>query len=118
LPQQNVLLVGKRPTKKSEKRPYPNPQSLDIVIILSSTIQISRPSAKRRGAMKCSYLSRTHIFSCIANNGVYTPSLFEIEEFCLNNKCKMCPRPSLMKFGIVHAGDGEKKVPAQSEMAA
>jgi hypothetical protein len=69
--------------------------------------------------MKCSYLSGTHIVTCKANKGIYSPSLFELYEYCLSDKCKMCPRPSLTLFGIVHANDEghEKKQTPQLKAA-
>jgi hypothetical protein len=40
--------------------------------------------------MKCSFLKTEPVF-CSVNNGVYAPSAYEREEYCMRNKHKLCP---------------------------
>jgi len=40
--------------------------------------------------MKCSFL-KTEPVSCSVNHGVYVPSAYEREEYCTNNRHKLCP---------------------------
>lgn len=39
---------------------------------------------------RCSLL-QTEPVSCYVNNGVYTPSSYEREEYCTTNRHKLCP---------------------------
>ncbi|HET7318995.1 MAG TPA: hypothetical protein VFK23_07675 [Nitrospirota bacterium] len=62
--------------------------------------------------MKCSFLTGTHVLTCRANKDInYIPSAFELAEYCLTEKAKMCPYPTLMSFGIVHqpGAEGQQK---------
>jgi hypothetical protein len=68
--------------------------------------------------MKCSYLSMGHVYVCTASKGIYTPSPFELQEFCLNGKCKTCSRPALSMFGIVHAYDEDPKIRKIAQLEA
>jgi hypothetical protein len=54
----------------------------------------------RRQTMACPFLTGTRIPICTVHGGNYSLSTFELEEYCLSDKAKMCPHPSLMLFGI------------------
>lgn len=41
--------------------------------------------------MKCPHLIKWVVFSCIANEKPYDPSLFEFEEYCSGTMHKRCP---------------------------
>ncbi len=41
--------------------------------------------------MKCRFLSGKYLLACRAENKVYMPSSFEIQEYCNSNRHKICP---------------------------
>ncbi len=41
--------------------------------------------------MKCRFLSGNYLLACRAENRIYMPSFFEIEEYCKSNRHKVCP---------------------------
>ncbi len=41
--------------------------------------------------MQCSYLEGTRILSCKSMGIVYIPSLFELDEFCTQDRHAKCP---------------------------
>ncbi len=41
--------------------------------------------------MQCSYLEGTRILSCRSMGIVYIPSLFELDEFCTQDRHAKCP---------------------------
>lgn len=60
--------------------------------------------------MKCSFLTGSDVLICRANKDIdYLPSAFELAEFCLTEKAKMCPHPTLISFGIVHQHGKEEQ---------
>lgn len=42
-------------------------------------------------AMECPYLNNWRVVTCIVNNKLYIPSLFELEEYCKTKSHKKCP---------------------------
>ncbi len=41
--------------------------------------------------MECPFLTGKFMFSCAAKKEVYVPSTFEIDEYCKNDRHKICP---------------------------
>jgi hypothetical protein len=52
--------------------------------------------------MACPFLTGTRIPICTVQDRDYLLNTFELEVYRLSEKPKMCPRPSLMSFGIGH----------------
>jgi len=45
----------------------------------------------RRNKMKCPHLMKWITFLCKANKEVYSPSPFQLEEYCKREEHKKCP---------------------------
>lgn len=45
----------------------------------------------KEAPMKCPFLKGEYMLSCAADKAVYVPSIFELNEYCKENRHKMCP---------------------------
>jgi len=61
--------------------------------------------------MQCSFLEGRRILSCRSLGAVYIPSIFELNEYCTQDKHKKCPffSPSKKKGRIAEAAGADTK---------
>ncbi len=59
--------------------------------------------------MQCSFLEGKRILSCRSLGAVYIPSMFELNEYCTQDKHKKCPffSPSSKKGGFTDAVESD-----------